>query len=314
MVEPVTAGNPMSEEKWLHRMSLSHIQVELNQRGYPISQPTISRLLKKCKYSLKRNRKEKETGSQHPQRDEQFRYIGEKRELYRKEGIPTVSIDCKKKELIGDFKNPGESWCVKAEQVNAHDFLSSAKGRAVPYGIYDVNANRGYVSVGQSYDTAEFAVDVIHDWWLNEGQRQYPQAKALALLSDGGGSNSCRSRLWKKYLQERLCDELGLEVRIHHYPRGCSKWNPIEHRLFSQISINWAGKPLQSFETMLSYLNGTQTKTGLRVKSYLNDKVYAKGKKVSDEQMNSLNIQFHSTCPKWNYTIKPRNNHGKSIS
>jgi len=304
----------MSEEKWLHRMSLGHIREELKQQGYSVSQPTIGRLLKKHKYSLKRNRKEKESGAQHPQRDEQFRYIGDQRVAYRDEGIPTVSIDGKKKELIGNFKNQGASWCLDAEQVNVHDFLSTAKGRAVPYGIYDVNTNQGYVGVGKSYDTAEFAVDVICDWWLKEGQYSYPQAKALALLSDGGGSNSCRSRLWKKQVQKRLCDELGLEVRIHHYPSGCSKWNPIEHRLFSQISVNWAGKPLQSFETMLAYLNGTQTKTGLRVKACLNDKLYAKGKKVSDDEMNGLNIEFHSTCPKWNYTMKPRGENVKSIS
>jgi len=304
----------MTQGKWLRRTSLEYLRVELKSRGYPVSRPTISRLLKKYDYSLKSNRKEHESSALHPERDAQFKYIASQRKESKTDGIPTISIDGKKKEPIGNFKNAGKSWCLEAEKVNVHDFLPKGETKAVPHGIYDIQENRGYVSVGKSSDTAEFAVDNIREWWVTEAQFRYPGAKKLKVLSDGGGSNSSVARLWKQQIQEKLCDELGLEVTIHHYPPGCSKWNPIEHRLFSQVSSNWAGQPLRSIETMLGYINGTTTSTGLTVTGRLNEKKYVKGIKISDQEMKSINIEWHKTCPKWNYTIRPRGEFVKSIS
>lgn len=220
--------------------------------------------------------------------------------------MPIISVDTKKKELIGDFKNAGQTWCQNPEIVNVHDFLSDALGRSVPYGIYDLTYNRGYVYVGSSSDTPEFAVAVIARWWQEEGRSIYPNADQILILADGGGSNGCRPRVWKQQIQEQLCDRLGLQVTICHYPTGGSKYNPIEHRLFSQISINWAGKPLRTFEIMLGYIRDTITTTGLTVKAFLLDGIFEIGKRVSDLEMKSLNLLHHSVCSKWNYTISPR--------
>jgi len=214
--------------------------------------------------------------------------------------------DTKKKDLIGDFKNAGQAWGTQAERVNVHDFPSDADGRAVPYGIYDVAKNRGWVMVGQPADTPEFAVEAIVSWWEWEGHESYPGAKWLLILADGGGSNGARSRVFKQQMQEQLADRLGLEVTVCHYPRGCSKYNLIEHRLFSFISLNWAGKPLRSFEAMLGLIRATRTRAGLKVKAVLNENVYAKGRRVSDAEMKTLNLQRHKVCPEWNYTIRPR--------
>jgi len=215
-------------------------------------------------------------------------------------------VDTKKKELIGHFKNPGRRWCHTAEAVNEHDFEQDALGKAVPYGIYDLVHNRGYLYVGQSADTPQFAVEMIAAWWRAFGRPDFPTADKLLILCDAGGSNGYRPRLWKQQLQELLADQLGLEVTVCHYPTGASKWNPIEHRLFGPISLNWAGHPLCTFETMLALIRGTATETGLKVEAFLVNKVYATGLKVADAVMKSLNLERHAVCPNWNYTIRPR--------
>ena len=257
------------------------------------------------KYSLKANVK-RQAGTQHPDRNTQFEYIEAQKQYFLSKGWPILSIDVKKKELIGNFKNNGQSWCLEAERVNDHDFKLDALGRAVPYGIYVVNHNQGYVYVGQSADTAEFAVDVLACWWQEFGQVDFPDAPCMLILCDSGGSNGYRLRLWKVKLQEQLADKLSLSVTVCHYPTGASKWNPIEHRLFGPISTNWAGKPLRTFEIMLAYLRGTTTQTGLKVSALLVEKVYGKGIKVAKEVMEELNLERHLTCPDWNYTIRPR--------
>jgi hypothetical protein len=217
-----------------------------------------------------------------------------------------ISVDTKKKELIGNFKNSGRTWCQDAEEVNDHDFPHAALGKAIPYGIYDLQHHLGSVYVGRSADTPQFAVEMIAPWWQQEGQARFPGATKLLILADAGGSNGCRPRLWKHHLQEQLADQLGLEATVSHYPTGASKWNPIEHRLFGPISVNWAGKPLRTFAAMLACIRGTTTVTGLRVQAWLVDQVYEKGRAVSAAAMRDLNIQFAEVCPKWNYTIRPR--------
>jgi hypothetical protein len=296
----------MSAQKW-HRSSLRHLMDELSRLGYWISHTTIARLLKQMDYSLKANAK-RLSGSNHPDRDQQFRYIASQKQAYLHAGLPTISVDGKKKELIGNFKNPGQEWCLEATAVNDHDFEQDALGKAVPYGIYDLAHNRGYVYVGKSADTPQFAVEMIVRWWIFIGKSLYPNADKILILADAGGSNGCRPRLWKQQLQELLADQLGLEVTVCHYPTGTSKWNPIEHRLFGPISTNWAGKPLRTFEFMLACIRGTDTDTGLQVEAFLVEQIYKKGIKVAKEVMQTLQIEWHTTCPRWNYTIKPRLN------
>jgi hypothetical protein len=304
IVAPETAGDPMGEQKWV-RSSLRHLSTKLKAQGHPACPTTVGRLLEKMDYSLRANVK-RWAGAQHPDRNTQFEYIESQKQLFLSHGWPIISVDAKKKELIGNFKNAGRCWCQDAEVVNDHDFASEAVGRAVPYGIYNLNHTRGYVYVGQSADTAEFAVDVIAQWWQTVGCRDFSQAPCLLVLCDGGGSNGWRSRLWKIQLQEQLADQLGLEVTVCHYPKGASKWNPVEHRLFGPISLNWAGKPLRTFETMLAYIRGTTTRAGLQVTACLVEQLYERGIKVADEVMRSLNLERHATCPNWNYTIRPR--------
>jgi len=294
----------MSEQKW-QRKSLRQLVEEMAQIGHWVSHTTIERLLKDLDYSLKANAK-RLAGAEHPDRDQQFEYIQQQRQAFGAAGLPIISVDTKKKEWIGNFKNPGQTWRQEAEAVLDHDFEQDALGKAVPYGVYDLTYNRGYIYVGNSSDTPQFAVDSIACWWIMEGQKQYPQANKLLILADAGGSNGCRPRLWKQQLQEQLADRLGLEVTVCHYPTGTSKWNPIEHRLFGPISINWAGKPLRTFEFMLACMRGTTTTTGLRVEAFLVEQVYKTGVKVAKAIMETLSIQFHATCPRWNYTIKPR--------
>lgn len=305
MVAPETAGDPMGEQKWVRR-SLRSLSADLSQVGHDASAPTVSRLLKKHDYSLRVNAKEKESRSQHPDRDAQFRYIETQKQSFAASGDPYISVDTKKKELIGNFKNAGQVWCQEAEVVNVHDFLSDALGRVSPYGIFDIERNEGVVYAGKSADTPEFAVAAISRWWQAYGQAAYPEATRLLILADAGGSNGCRPRLWKEQVQSQLSDALGLSVTVCHYPTGCSKWNPIEHRLFSQISINWAGKPLRTFETMLGLIRGTTTQSGLKVLAHMLEGVFEKGKKVTDAVMKTLNMTHHETCPQWNYTIHPR--------
>jgi len=255
-------------------------------------------------FSLKSNKK-KSNKSQDSEQDEQFQYIVSQRQAFRDAGLPIISVDTKKKELIGNFMRKGRVWCKKAEEVNRYDFTSLAVCRAVPYGVYDVTRNEGYVYVGTSGDTPEFAVDAIATWWSHEGRDLYPKREKLLILADGGGSNGYRVRAWKKQLQEKLCDQLGLTVTVCHYPPGCSKWNPVEYRLFSFISINWAGVPLRPLDTMLGYIRGTSTKAGLKVKAVLQEGIYKGGQEVTKEDLKRLNLQCHAVCPKWNYTIRP---------
>lgn len=301
---PETAGAPTSEQKWV-RSSLRHLCDQLSAKGHHISPTTIGRLLKALDYWLRANVK-RLAGAQHRERDTQFKYIEQQKQAFLAAGHPVISVDTKKKELIGNFKNAGQSWCREAEAVNDHDFATQATGKAVPYGIYDLQHNAGYVYVGQSADTAEFAVTMIANWWTTSGQRTFVGANRLLILCDGGGSNGWRSRLWKAQLQERLADLLGLAVTVCHYPTGASKWNPVEHRLFGPISVNWAGKPLRTLETLLGYIRGTTTRTGLQVTAVLVEQVFEKGLKVSDDTMAALYLEHHDTCPNWNYTIRPR--------
>jgi hypothetical protein len=294
----------MSCDKWLN-CRLRDLQAALLEKAHTVSLPVISRLLRKRDYRLRSSLKSHE-GKSPAQRDQQFRYLQEQRQLFLKEGQPVLSIDTKKKELVGDFKNAGQIWCEEAEIVNVHDFPSQGVGKAVPYGLYDIAHNVGTVYVGQSADTGEFAVDNLAHWCENEMPERFPHATQLLLHADCGGSNSSRGKLFKQQLQEKIADGLGLEVTVCHLPTGCSKWNPIEHRLFSEISKTWAGCPLRSFESILKYLHDTKTQTGLRVAAHLVTKVYQKGLEVSEEVMAALNITYHAVCPQWNYTIRPR--------
>jgi hypothetical protein len=305
MVEPETAGDPMSEQKWVRR-SLRQISGRLAELGHAVSPPTVGRLLKGMDYALHVNAKKREAGEGHPDRGAQFAYIADQRQAFAAAGRPLISVDTKKKELIGNFRNAGRAWGRTPAAVNVHDFLSEAVGRAVPYGIYDVQHNRGTVVVGTSADTPEFAVDAIARWWDSEGAASFPGAAEILILADAGGSNGYRPRLWKQQLQAQLCDQRGLTVTVCHYPTGCSKWNPIEHRLFGPISLNWAGTPLRTWDTILAYLRGTTTTTDLEVQALLHDKVYEAGRSVTTAAMQALNLEHHALCPHWNYTLRPR--------
>lgn len=245
------------------------------------------------------------SGPPPPERDRQFRFIAKVRWRYLRAGAPVVSVDTKHKVLIGNFKNPGQRWCRHADKVNAYDFPQDALYRAAPYGIYEVNHNRGHVRVGISSDTAQFAVGAIREWWRYYGQKLFPHVHRLLILADGGGSNGCRSRLWKRELQLWV-DEEQIEVVVCHYPRGASKWNWVEHRLFGPITINWAGEPLRTLKKLLSLIRGTTTQTGLRVTATLDRRRYPTKVKVSDREMKELCIQHRPVCPQWNYVIKPR--------
>ncbi|MFL5515269.1 MAG: ISAzo13 family transposase, partial [Gemmatimonadales bacterium] len=308
LVENEVAGDPMGETKWV-RTTLRRLSEQLAERGHQASPPTVRRLLVQLGFAMRGNRR-RQVHSKDPQRDEQFRYIASQRARFLAAGLPVISVDTKKKELIGHFKNDGEAWCKEADEVDEHDFPSTAECRAVPFGIYDLARNTGYVVVGVSNNTPEFAVKAIAGWWEQEGRLTYPGAKELLILADGGGGNGSRARAWKLKLQECLCDGFGLEVTICHYPPGCSKWNPVEHRLFSQISRNWAGKPLRALAVMLAYIRGTTTTTGLKVTARLDEGVYRKGFKVPRQDMDLLKLRKHDTCPVWNYTISPRNESG----
>ena len=294
----------MSEAKWLN-CRLADIRRELTTRGHAVSKPVISRLLRAQGYSLRANVKQ-DAGKQHPERDGQFHYIRTQRAAHLDMGQPVISVDTKKKELVGNFKNSGQVWCQEAEEVDVHDFPQDAVGRAVPYGIYDLVHNRGTVYVGHSADTPTFAVDNIAHWCATELPERFPHATRLLIEADSGGSNSARSRVWKQQLQVQLADRLGLTITVCHYPTGASKWNPVEHRLFSEISKTWAGCPLRSFALVLHYIKDTRTATGLQVRAHFVSTLYETGEKVSDEQMAALALQVHEVCPQWNYTIHPR--------
>jgi transposase len=306
MVEDETAGDSMREQKWV-RSSVGKLTRRLSEQGFSVGHSTVWRLLKRLGFSMRTNiRKRRGNKPDSPERDEQFKYIASKRKEFLAAGLPVISVDTKKKELIGDFRNGGRAWCRQAPEVNEHDFPSAAECRAVPFGIYDVGKNEGDVTVGVSNDTAEFAVKAVARWWVEEGCRAHPGAGQLLILADCGGNNGYRSKAWKRNLQEQLCDRLGLTVTVCHYPPGCSKYNPVERRLFSQISLNWEGKPLRSLGIMLGYIRGTTTTTGLRVKAHLDEDTYRKGQKVSREDMDRLSLKPHDVCPEWNYTLSPR--------
>ena len=296
-------GDPMSEQKWVRR-SLATIARQLAKRQFRVGPTTVRRLLKKLEYGLYCNRKSL-TGSSHPQRDKQFRYIRRVKQLFLSAGCPVISVDTKKKELIGNFRNQGQHWAQQPEPVNVHDFRQDSLGRAVPYGIYDLTHNQGYVYVGTSYDTSEFAAYAIAQWWADPDRPRFRCEDKLLILADAGGSNNCRYWLWKQQVQQQLADQFGIEVMICHYPTGASKWNPVEYRLFSQISRNWAGKPLRTWQTMLNYIRGTVTETGLKVKAFLVDRIFEKSKKVSAEEKAMLRLHRRPICPTWNYLIKP---------
>ncbi len=292
----------MSDRKWV-RSSLRHLSGLLGGRGVSLCRGTVGRLLKGLGFSLRANEK-RLTGPPHPDRDRQFRHIERIKRRFLKAGLPVISVDAKKKELVGDFKNAGRAWVRQPDPVNAHDFRQDASHRAAPYGLYDLTHNRGHVAVGTSADTAEFAVDAIAGWWEEHGSKSFPGADKILILADAGGSNSCRNRLWKLRLQEHLVDRLGLCVTVCHYPSGASKWNPVEHRLFGPISVNWAGKPLRCLGTLLGYIRGTATATGLEVTAKLMERTYATKIKVSKREMEGVRLIRHKVCPNWNYTLK----------
>lgn len=294
----------MSNQKWLN-CRLSDLRQRLEKQGHKVSKPVISRILRTHGYSLRANVKQ-DAGKAHADRDQQFRYILQQRAQHLADQQVVISVDTKKKELVGNFKNAGQIWCERAEEVDAHDFPHDAVGRAVPYGIYDVRFNCGTVYIGCSADTPTFAVDNLAHWCRTELPQRYPHATRILIEADSGGSNSARSRVWKYQIQVQLADALGLTITVCHYPTGTSKWNPIEHRLFSEISKTWAGCPLRSFALVRQYIGETTTQTGLRVQAHLVLTTYETGRKVSDEELATLKIHPHSICPQWNYTIYPR--------
>lgn len=298
-----TAGDPMTGLKW-SRKTTEKISRELRRAGIHVSPRTVGRLLRGMGYSLRVNHK-KLAGKTSPYRDEKFRCIKRMRQSFTRRSLPVISVDTKKKELVGRFKNAGKVWARTPTLVKDHDFRSQGVGMAVPYGLYDPQANRGHVVVGISHDTSEFSAAAVAHWWRQEGRHRYPGSRKLLILADAGGSNGPRTRAWKHQLQAKLCDPFNLRVTVCHYPPGSSKWNPIEHRLFSEISKNWAGQPLESYETMLKYIRTTQTRTGLRARATLDTRDYEKGVRVSDSQMADVRLRRHSVLPAWNYSIAP---------
>jgi len=305
MVEETTAGDPMSALRWTNQ-STEALAEELTRRGHPVSDKTVARILDEMGYSLQLNRKTKE-GPQRPGRDTQFRYINRQEGSFRASGDPVISVDTKKKELVGAFKNGGRTWRPRGKpyEVNVHDWPSQAKGKAIPYGVYDVARDRALVNVGISHDTAEFAVESIRRWWRLDGRQRYRSARRLLICADGGGSNSSRTNAWKANLLQ-LVDEIGIPITVSHYPPGTSKWNRTDHRLFSFISLTWKGKPLWNLETVIHLIGATRTRTGLRVRAVLDTKKYQTGVKVPAEQIDKLRIHRHKTNPEWNYTILTR--------
>jgi hypothetical protein len=302
ILEENTAGDPMSKLRWTNKSTYS-INNELKSKGQNISEDTIGRVIKKLGYSLQANIKSKESGSSE-ERDSQFQYINEQVKVFANKNMPIISVDAKKKELVGDFKNNGRRWMKKgkAEIVNVYDFWFLAKGKAIPYGIYDINMNHGFVNVGIDHNTSEFAVESIRKWWANIGKRNYPQTKELLICADGGGSNAYRSRLWKFYLQ-KFANKTGLKITVCHFPPGTSKWNKIEHKMFSFISMNWRGKPLINYEVIINLIEGTKNKKGLKIKAKIDKNIYELGKKVSEKEMEEVNILEHKVNSKWNYTL-----------
>jgi Rhodopirellula transposase DDE domain len=305
LVEPMTRGDPETPLRWTCK-STRRLADQLQRQHHVVSAGTVANMLRDLGYSLQANRKKRE-GENHPDRNAQFEYISQQVRRLQKRGQPVVSVDTKKKELVGDFKNAGQAWRPQGqpEEVRVHDFQDPDLGKAIPYGVYDLANNQGWVSVGIHRDTAQFAAHTIQRWWQDMGSKRFPRANELLITADGGGSNSYRSRLWKVALQE-LADHLRLTLRVCHFPPGTSKWNKIEHRLFSFITQNWRGKPLVSHQTILNLIANTTTTTGLTVRAMLDTNTYETGIKVTDDQMARLNLTpaiFHG---EWDYSIAPR--------
>jgi transposase len=307
LVAPDTRGDPMSPLRWTCK-STRQLSLALTDAGHPISHKVVAELLKEQGYSLQANRKTLE-GGDHPDRGDQFRYLNKQASAFLSEGLPVISVDTKKKELIGQYKNGGTEWTPSGapEEVNVYDFVNPEAGKAIPYGIYDIARNSGWVNVGCDHDTSAFAVESIRRWWTTMGSLIYQGADKLLICADGGGSNGSRVRLWKVELQA-FSDETGLEVTVSHFPPGTSKWNKIEHRLFSHISMNWRGRPLISHEVVVNLISATTTKKGLTVVAQLDKGTYPLKVKVSDEQMMQLGLHRHLFHGDWNYTIRPKGN------
>lgn len=305
LVEPATRGDPMAPLLWTAK-SLRNLAAGLRDLGHRIAHNVVADLLRDMGYSLQANRKTLE-GSNHPDRDAQFVYINEQVKAALAANEPAISVDTKKKELVGDFKNAGRDYRPKGQPVpvRVHDFIIPELGRAAPYGVYDIASNAGWVSVGIDHDTASFAVNAIRRWWQTMGSERYPNATRLVITADGGGSNGSRVRLWKRELQA-LADELGIPITVCHLPPGTSKWNKIEHRLFSFITQNWRGRPLVSYQAIVQLIAGTTTDTGLKVQSEIDTNAYPAGVKVTDAEMDEINIRRHQFHGEWNYTISPR--------
>jgi len=304
LVEPESRGDPQSPLRWTCK-STRRLARELTAQGHPVGPTTVRQLLKQAGYSLQANRKTCE-GQSHPDRDAQFRHINRRVKSQQRGGQPTISVDTKTKETLGNLKNAGQTWQPKGQptKVDVHDFPDPKKGKAVPYGVYDLQHNEAWVSVGISSDTAEFAVASIRCWWKRLGRRRHPQATRLLITADSGGSNSSRNRLWKVELQ-KLSDETGLEIEVSHFPPGTSKWNKIEHRLFCHVTKNWRGKPLETHEVVVNLIGSTTTESGLKVHAKLDASHYEKGKKVSDEEFAQVNLHPHQFHGEWNYIIRP---------
>jgi transposase len=304
LVDVGTRGDPESLLKWTCKSAAKLVE-ELNLKGHVVSERTVNRLLHEMNFSLQSNRKTIE-GHQHPDRDSQFEHINNRAQRFVKNGEPVISVDTKKKELIGRFKNNGREWHPRGipEKVRVHDFIEKDLGKGIPYGIYDLTANEGWVSVGIDHDTAEFATETIRRWWHKMGTPEYPNAQELLVTADGGGSNGSRSRLWKVALQ-KLANDIGLKISVCHFPPGTSKWNKIEHRMFCHITENWRGRPLISREVMVNLIGNTTTKTGLKIKAKIDNKTYLTGKKVSDEELKTIRIKKDKFHGEWNYTISP---------
>ena len=303
MVDDI-AGCPVSLVRWSRR-STYKLSAELKEHSIFACPSSVRKILKENKFSLKSNRK-CISETHHPDRNRQFEIIAETRKRFEDAGQPIISVDSKKKELIGNFKNPGKTWRKNDDKVYDHDFRSHAIGIASPYGIFEPVFNLGTVIVGMSYDTPQFAVDCIERWLNDFAQKRYRTIKELLILCDGGGSNGARTRLWKYALYQQICKKYEISVRVCHYPTGASKWNPIEHRLFGPVTYNWQGRPLRSFEIVLECIRSTSTKKGLKVDAVLNDKEYQKGIKVSNSQMKSINLVRHDELPLWNYSLAPK--------
>lgn len=308
LVEPTARGDPVSPLRWTCK-STRRLAEELREQGHQVSQRTVCDLLTQMNYSLQSTRKTRE-GGQHADRDAQFMHIARTVSAYQTTFDPVISVDTKKKELIGDFKNGGREWQPQGqpETVRVHDFIDPELGKVAPYGVYDLTNNVGWVSVGIDHDTAEFAVESIRRWWCEMGEASYPQARRLLITADGGGSNGHRARLWKRELQ-RLADELNLTIQVCHFPPGTSKWNKIEHRMFCHITANWRGRPLVSRQVVVNLIGNTRTREGLQIKAALDENTYTKGIKVSDEELASLALERDEFHGEWNYRFLPREKH-----